>query len=408
LAGLCCARALQRAGHTVQVYEASDGVGGRVRTDVVEGFRLDRGFQVLFTAYPAIQQEFDLPALRLRPFDPGALLLKDGRRETLIDPYRRPSQLLAMAAASFFGISDKLKIAKLRGLLTGLTIEEIFQLPDTTLETYLRDFGFSDEFLNNFIRPFYGGIFLERDLQTSARMFAFVFKMLAEGDTAVPEMGMGALGEQMAAALAPGTLHLNTAVEALIRQGERVTGLRLANGQRVEADVVVLATEADEAARLTGQEIPLVPRASTCLYFVVPKPLYPEPLLLLFADPDSLVNNAAQLTNVAPSYAPPGQHLLSATVLGIPELSDEALARRVMAELAGRFPEANPSEWRLLRVYRIRWSQYAQPAGVWQRLPKPQTAVPGLVLAGEMTVSSSLHGALVSGQQAAALVESAG
>lgn len=405
LAGLCCARRLQRAGHTAHVYEASDGVGGRVRTDIVEDFKLDRGFQVLFTAYPAIQEELDLESLRLHSFDPGAILYWNERRELLADPFRVPSQMLAAATSPLFSFGDKLKVARLRNDLMGLSVEQIFALPDKPLEAYLRDLGFTSDFLDNFIRPFYGGIFLERDLVTSARMFAFVFKMLAEGSTALPENGMGALGQQLAEGLTEGSLRLNSPVVELMQSNGRITGVKLADGQTVEADAVVVATEADVAASLTGLDIPTERRAVTCLYFALPEPLYDEKLLLLFTKPGSLVNNAALLTNIAPSYAPSGQHLLSVSVLGEPESDDAALAAAVKAELAGVLTDAHADSWRLLRVYRIRWAQFAQPAGIWERLPAPETRLPGLVLAGEITVSSSLHGALMSGQKAADIVD---
>ena len=403
LSGLCCARTLQRAGVDAQIYEASDGVGGRVRTDVVDGFQLDRGFQVMFTAYPAVRQELDLNALRLKAFDPGALVDWNGQRYVLGDPFRMPSQALASALSPLFGLGDKLNVAKLRTRLMGMTLDEIFTMPDTTMGEYLRAFGFSEAFLDRFIRPFYGGIFLERNLETSAAMFAFVFKMLSEGQTALPEAGLGAMGEQIAADLLPGTLRLNQRVVELLRNGERVTGIRLEDGRTIEAGSVIIATEADAAAHLTGLTLPTAARASTTLYFAVPEAFYKEKLIVLFTEPGTLVNNAQLITNVAPSYAPPGQHLLAATVLGESPLPDAELAARVSGEIAAHFPKANAADWRLLRIYRIRWAQFAQTSGIFTTLPKAHTDTPGLILAGEITASSSLHGALVAGQKAALL-----
>lgn len=403
LAGLCCARTIQRAGHHAQVFEASDGVGGRVRTDSVEGFLLDRGFQVLFTAYPAIRQEIDLDALDLKMYDPGALICWQGRRYTVVDPLRRPSHALSTALSPLFDWSDKLNVAKLTALLARMSVEEIFRIPDCTTEAYLRDFGFSNAFLDRFIRPFFGGIFLETGLETSARMFAFLFKMLGEGQTAVPAQGMGALPQQLAAGLAPGTLHLNSPVRELVRQGDRVAGVRLEDGQIVEGDRVVLATPFDVSARLGGLNLPATWRASTEVCFALSEPLYRERLLTLFTEPGRRVNHCAMVSNVAPSYAPAGQHLLSCTLLGDVQDSDEELDRQVRAELAPHFPQSDTASWRLLRVQRVRWAQFAQPTGVWEQLPNPRTLRPGLILAGEITVSSSLHGALVSGQRAAGL-----
>ncbi|MCS6776197.1 MAG: NAD(P)/FAD-dependent oxidoreductase [Chloroherpetonaceae bacterium] len=400
LSGLCCARTLQRAGVEAHIYEASDGVGGRVRTDTWEGFLLDRGFQVLFTAYPAIREEMDLDALRLQAFTPGAIICRASEKHMLVDPRRAPAHLLAAAMSPLMSVSDKLRAFQLAMTIGKRTVPEIFTMEDQTLGAYLQKSGFSGMFLDQIVRPFFGGIFLERQLETSVRMFAFVFKMLSEGDTAVPEAGMGALGQQLADSLAPGTLHLNSPVEALLWQGERITGIRLQDGTEIIADRVVLATQADVAARLMGREFPVHWRTSTTAYFALPEPLDTGKLLVLFPEAQ-YINHAVMMSNVAPSYAPPGQHLLSVTLLGQTDLPDEEIVRRITTDLLLSFPEARPDTWRLLRIYRIPWAQFAQPAGIWEQLPDADTGIPGLILAGEITQSSSLHGALTAGRVAA-------
>ncbi len=408
LSGLCCARTLHRAGVEAHIYEASDGVGGRVRTDIVQNYRLDRGFQVLFTAYPAVQQELDLKELNLQYFDAGAVVCWKGERYVLGDPMRQPTQLLESALSPLIPLRDKLNVLRLRNDIRKVTEKEIFDFPDMAMEDYLREFGFTDKFLNRFIRPFFGGIFLDYSMQTSVRMFGFIWKMLVEGRTAVPEKGMGAIPRQIAKGLPPETIHLESPVVELLREEGRVTGIRLEGGETVEADVVIIATDAQVAARLTGLRLPIEHRSATCLYFALPKPPASTKSIVLFAEPNlhaegqPLVNNAAILTNVAPSYATKGKCLLSVTVLGNLNLSDEELARRAKGEIAPHFEGCHPDQWQLLKVYRIPWAQFRQPTGVFDRLPKTETGIPGLILGGEITVSSSLHGALVAGQQAAA------
>ncbi|HET8840959.1 MAG TPA: FAD-dependent oxidoreductase, partial [Ktedonobacteraceae bacterium] len=190
LAGLTCARELVREGQRVLVLEASEQVGGRVRTDIHEdGYRLDRGFQVLFTAYPAAKRHLNFVNLKQRLFKPGALLVRDGRLHALADPLREPSRILSDALNPLLSATDKLRVMLLRAQLGGLSAAEIFAgkgLPegkDESTEAYLRRLRFSETgFIAHFARPFFGGIFLDRSLSTSARMFQFTFKMLATGD----------------------------------------------------------------------------------------------------------------------------------------------------------------------------------------------------------------------------------
>jgi phytoene dehydrogenase-like protein len=410
LSGLCCARTLQRAGVEAHIYEAGDGVGGRVRTDIVSNCRLDRGFQVLFTAYPAVQQELDLDALNLQYFNSGAIVYWRGESYNLGDPIKQPSQLLESAVSPLITIPDKLRVLRLRRDLRRVTVQEIAEYPDMPMEEYLREYGFSNKFINRFIRPFFAGIFLDYGLQTSVRMFGFVWKMLIDGRTAVPEKGMGAIPRQIATGLTPDSVHLNSPVVELRREAGRVTGLRLEGGESVDADAVVVATDASVAAGLTGLRLPAEARGTTCLYFLLPKPLNSNKSLLLFAEPNPhsegppIVNNATMMSSVAPSYAAKGKHLLSVSVLGDSRLSNDELARRAKGEIAPHFPGCNPDAWQLIQVYRIPWAQFRQPTGIFDRLPATETETPGLFLAGEITVSSSLNGALVSGQRAAAAV----
>lgn len=404
LSGLCCARTIQRAGGTAEIYEASDGVGGRVRTDSQDGFLLDRGFQVLFPSYPAIRQEIKLDALNPQAFDPGAIVCHEDNRYPIADPLRKPSLAFASATAPLFRFKDKLLVAKLTAKIASMSVEQIFRMTDKPMGVYLRQFGFSETFLDRFMRPFFAGIFLEKEMATSVRMFAFVYKMISQGQTALPAEGMGAIPAQIAADLEPNTLHLHSPVRELIRSGERVTGIRLEDGTAINADCVVIATPADTTAQLTGLPIPVRWRTSLTAYFALSESLHSHKMLLLFPKSDSFVNDAAIVSNVVPSYAPKGEHLLSTTIIANPDVyTDAEIALLVRQQFAPYFPKSQPENWRLMKVYRNRWAQFAQPAGIWSDLPSPRTGVPGLILAGEITQSSSLHGALAAGQRAAGL-----
>ena len=186
LAGLCCARKLQEKGVSFAILEASDGVGGRVRSDRVDGYVLDRGFQVLLTAYPEAQRELDYARLDLKKFTPGAFSWYGGRMNKLIDPWRTSDAWWEALRSDFATLGDKLRMARLRRRVTGQSIGEIFKDSDRATKDALESDGFSKELIHHFFRPFLGGILLDGELKSSSRMFEFVFKMLAEGDTAVP------------------------------------------------------------------------------------------------------------------------------------------------------------------------------------------------------------------------------
>ncbi len=413
LAGLTCAKALVEAGHEVRVIEASDHVGGRVRTDhSPDGFLLDRGFQVFFTAYPAARRNLDYSALRFKKFTPGAVIIRDGQWREVADPRRRPFTMGKTLSNPLLSFGDKLRTLRLASYARRRKEHDIFfgKLPGKAFkgadrsayqELKRRHFR-EDGFIANFARPFFGGIFLDRSLETSARMMLFTLKMLASGDIVIPEQGIGAITDQLAAALPPGALKLETRVEGIVEADGRAVGVTLTGGEEVQGEAVVIATDAPSAQRLINRELPSEPVSATCLYFSTTESLYKGPKLLLNASLDAFVNNVVQISNVSPAYAPKGQHLLSVTVPGAPELGDAELIARCREEMAPWFPGKDLSKLRHLATYRIRFAQFRQPPDIFAHLPSSAVSgVGGLFLAGEYTSSSSIHGAMLSGEQAA-------
>ena len=164
LSGLTAAKMLRRSGVETLILESSDAVGGRARTDVVEGFKLDRGFQVFLTAYPEAEKHLDYPRLKLNRFEPGSLIWVGDQFQSLVDPWRRPSQVFNTAFSQVGSLSDKLRIALLRRNVSAGTLDDLFQREDQTSLAFLRDFGFSENMIKRFLRPFFGGVFLDADL----------------------------------------------------------------------------------------------------------------------------------------------------------------------------------------------------------------------------------------------------
>ena len=412
LAGLTCAKMLAERGQRVLVLEAADQVGGRVRTDFHEdGYRLDRGFQVLFTSYAAAARHLDFDKLKQRVFEPGAVLVKNGKQYEIADPLRDPSRLLTSIVNPLISPVDKARTLALVAQVTRLSTRDIFagkgqpDEKDETTEAYLRRLGFSNKgFIDSFIRPFYGGIFLDRSLHTSARMFQFTFKMLAEGNIILPAEGIQSIPEQLASALPEGSVRFRAKVDEVLVSNNRVTGVRLEGGEQVDTEQVVIATQSTIAEKFVQKSLPTQGVSTVCLYFAGNEQLYKQRKILLNTAPDAYVNNAVLLTNIAPTYAPPRKHLLSVTVLGNPAEDDEVIAQRSLKEMAGWFPNAHLNSWQLLAVYRIPFAQFAQPVGVFDTLPDNTTSVDGLHLAGEYTQSSSIQGAMHSGEYAARAV----
>src|SRR5260370_11960286 len=320
LAGLCCARELQAKGVSFQILEASDGIGGRVRTDEVDGFLLDRGFQVLFTAYPEAKLCLDYSRLDLNPFFPGILSWYAGRMNKLLDPWRMPGAWKEAVQSAFGTLADKLRIARLRSRLRRTSIEEIFRRPERSTKEALASEGFSNEMIHHFFRPFLGGILLDGELKSSSRMSEFVLKMMSEGDASLPAGGMGAIPTQLSEKFPAATVRLNTRVEAL-HENE----LNLAGGETLRARATVIAAEGPSAAHLVGEVEP-ASRSVTCFYFAADESPVAEPILLLNGDGAGPINNFAVVSLVAPTYAPAGKHLVSVSVFGIQQLTSARFA----------------------------------------------------------------------------------
>jgi phytoene dehydrogenase-like protein len=397
LAGLCCARSLQEKNVSFQILEASDGIGGRVRTDEVEGYLLDRGFQVLLTAYPEAKRVLDYERLNLRAFAPGAISWYAGRMNKLIDPWRTPGAWKEALKSEFGTFGDKLRIAGLRRRLRKSSIEEIFARPDRSTKEALESAWFSEQMIHRFFRPFLGGILLDGELKSSSRMYEFVFKMLSEGDVAVPSRGMGAIPAQLAEKLPVESVRLNAQVEEL-RENE----VKLTSGETLRAPVIVVATEGPSAARLVGIPEP-ASRSVTCFYYAAEEPPVKEPLLFLNGDGAGPVNNFAVISQVAPSYAPAGKHLVSTTVLGMHKLTDVQLSGFIIAQMKNWFGKV-ASSWQFLRGYYLTHAQPQQFPGALEPPQRPVQVRPGIYICGDHRDNASIQGAMVSGRRAAEAV----
>jgi phytoene dehydrogenase-like protein len=400
LSGLVCARHLAREGKTVTLFERESEVGGRVRSVREDGYTFDRGFQVLFTAYPAAKRELDYEALDLRSFRPGAYLARPDERSILSDPLRDPGALVESATNTEVSFGDKLRTLRLRRRLSKVDTEELFSGGDQTIQAALLERGFSEKFIENFAAPFYGGITLDRSLSSSAATFAYTFSILSRGRIAIPADGMGAITEQLADSARTAGVTIETD-----REVESVDGATVStDGESVSADAVVVATDPKRARELTGvSSIPTEASGCVTQWYSSTTALDSGKRLVLNVADDA-PNHVVHHTEVAPEYAPAGETLLSATFLGEPDESDDELATRTRETLTSWYPERSFDSLSLLHTDRIPFSQFAQPPGFYTTLPDTRDPERGVYLAGDYTEWSSIQGALKSGRVAAEAV----
>jgi phytoene dehydrogenase-like protein len=389
MAGLAAALTAHDKGKDVLVVEASDGVGGRVRTDESDGFLLDRGFQILLTAYPVAQRVLDYDALDLRRFQPGALIQTGSGQHRLGDPLRRYEDLVETAKAPVGSPTDKLRLLGwLRKVRTG-TVDDVWRAGECTTAVRLSDLKFSEQFIDSFLRPLFAGITLDPELAVTSRFTEFVFRMLSEGYGAVPSRGMGQIGSQLADRLPEGAIWFNSPVESVDEHS-----VTLASGETVDAEAVVVATDMDSAEKLVGTPA-LGWNGVTTWWFAADSPPYQDPILFLNGTGSGAINNVAVLSNVSPHYAPADKALIAASSPGQSSTADE---RQVRDELTSWFgPEV--ADWELLRVDAIERSQPRHLPG--EAVPAPVKLESGIWVAGDHRQNPSINGALQSGRAAA-------
>ena len=396
LAGLACARRLTQSGIACTVLEGSNDVGGRVRTDRVEGFQLDRGFQVFLTGYQEARTTLDYHSLGLKPFYPGALVRYAGQFHRMSDPLRRPQDVVRSLLGPIGSLADKFRMLSLRrDALEHRLCSKVGGPSRSTLEV-LPAYGFSEAMQARFFRPFLSGVFLEQALSTPGWIFELVWAAFSRGAVALPRDGMGAIAHQLAAALPAGTIRLGSPVN-------RIEGasLVLESGEHLAGDALVIATDFATAAQLRGERAPLgASRESTSLYFDAPAPPIRGPWLVLNGDVEGPVRTLCVLSEVAPSYAPPGRALVSVSLSDRLDAPAGNLPQAVRIFLRAWFG-SGVDAWRHLRTDRIRNALspvdllQGHDGAVSPRLDE------GLYLCGDYRESGTFDGALLSGRKAA-------
>lgn len=397
LAGLCCALHLMERGVDFVLLEADERVGGRIKTDILDGFRLDCGFQIFLTSYPEAKKILDYKALGLRSFTPGALVRFGGNFHYVADPFRRPFDAIAGIFSPVGSLIDKFRVGLLRESVVDGRWQDRFREKETTTLESLGESGFSSKIVERFFRPFLGGVFLESDLTTSSRFFRFVFRMFSLGESTLPAEGMEAIPKQIAARLPEDSIRLGAKVVRIEANGVEIEG-----GEFIEGAAVVVAAEGHAAARLLGQKFDGEWNGTTCIYFAADEAPEYKPILILNGEGSGPINNICFPANVAPSYSPSGKALISVTLIGAghpPEETVRAVRGQLTEWYGGRV-----DEWEHLRTYEIPFALPRHDAGALSEPERPVRVRRGVYVCGDHRDNASIQGAMVSGRRAAEAV----
>jgi phytoene dehydrogenase-like protein len=395
LAGLNCARYLEKNKVSYIIAEASRHIGGRIKTDLDRGFLLDRGFQVLQTAYPIALELEKEHGLKLNRFPPGVMIRLGNRFYTLADPRRMPRYIYETMFAPVGTIWDRIRLARLAHRVSRGSVENLFKKTESTTIRFLRANGFSEQMIRSFFVPFFGGVCLDHHLNASSLVFKFVFRLFASGDAALPDRGMQEIPQKIARPIP--TYKILT--------GKRVVGIdqrqvAFEDGQLMRARAVVLATEGPETQRLLGKNSSIDSLSETCLYYSTKNLPLKQPFLILNGNEEGPINNISFPSMIAPTYAPPGRHLVSVVVLGLPDMEETILESLVRAQLIRWFgPMAK--QWQHLRTYFINHALPNQSPPIADPTVPQKPVRPGLYICGELGSLPGIHWALLSGHYAA-------
>jgi protoporphyrinogen oxidase len=391
ISGLIAARVLEEHGLSGTIIEATDRLGGRVKTDVVDGYNLDHGFQVLLTAYPAAKKYLDFDTLALQEFLPGSAIFKNGKQKIIGDPLRNLSLLIPTLFSEIGTVNDKLKILALNRRLKKKSIQNIFAEKEQTTHVYLENIGFSETIITDFFIPFFSGIFLENKLDTSSRMFEFVYKMFGEGNAALPKDGIQAIPKQLFEKLKSTTIIFNTKVKS-VENGS----IKLESGETLKSNFTIIATQASGLVSNLKNQATLWKSCDT-LYFEVAKREIKKPLIGLIAMHNALINNIFYHTSLQTS-ATATKELLSVTVIDRQNLTNKQLVTGVQKELKEL---CNIDSCTFIKQYNIPMALPNLQDIQYEMLPSETRLTETIFLAGDTQLNGSLNAAMIAGERAA-------
>ncbi len=391
ISGLVAAQVLENHGISPVIIDADDRVGGRVKTDIVKGFQLDRGFQVLLSSYSAAKKYLDYKSLDLQSLKAGSCVFVGGKQCFFGDPLRDLSLFIPTLFSPLGTLGDKLKIAKLNFHLQKKTIDKIFEDREITTKEYLIAKGFSKKIIKNFFAPFFNGIFLESELYNSSRMFEFVFKMFGEGLALLPKGGIEEISKQLINKLKKTKIQFNT-LASNVKDKE----ITLSDGKKIKTDYTIIATEPTNLVEgLKNQKVDW--KSCQNLYFTCYQRVYKKAFIGLIANPVCLINNVFYPTSV-PTNNKGENELISVTVVKDHGLPDKKLIEMVKNELK---KECKIEGVSFLKLYSIPKALPNLNNIQYDVYPSETKVKDGIFLAGDVLLNGSLNAAILAGEKAA-------
>lgn len=388
ISGIIAALELESAGLKPIIYEKQDRLGGRVRTDYIDGYPFDRGFQVLLTAYPEAQRYLDYEELDLQAFLSGSRVYYQGKTVRIGDPLSSATFWLDGLDPTLSTLKDKVKTLQLSMRLKSKPLTAIFSKEETSALQYLQGLGFSERVIERFFKPFFGGIFLETELRTSSRLFEFLFKMFGNGNSVIPRGGMQKISDQLTSRLKNTKILTDTPVKS-VQPGS----ITLADGKSISSSHTIIATDLNHLNRSTES---VKWKRSINYYFEVDTPNYTDKIITLSANPDRLINNYYYPTNLIPH--PEGKTILSTTVINDRGLSEAAMLDKIKAELK---ETGVKGALRLITSYDIPYS-LPETTDIQFELTADKIVLDsGVYNCGDHTMMGSLNAAMYSGRYVA-------
>ncbi len=395
VAGLACARVLQQNNLSYMILESTDQLGGRIQTDLVDGFQLDHGFQVIQTGYPDIAQNLDLKALQLHNFPAGVAVHYNGKFHIIADPRHHPRHLLSTLSSPLGNFNDRLCMLKLAYQVIRQPLAKIFDEPEEKTIDFLQRSGFSNQFIRSFFVPFFAGACLDRNINASSRVLKYIFRIFATGDAALPARGMAQIPQQIARSLAPNAIHFNSKVTH-IDEGT----VTLDNGKTITGRHIVVATPEPVLPDLLPVEQIRKSVSESCLYYASDwTPPLKEPFLILNGDDRGPVNNIAFPSLVAPEYAPAGKTLIAVVVVDETFVSRDDLESLVRNQCHEWFGAA-VNGWEHLRTYRIEHALPDQSPPTHNPYDLAPSFNKNITICGEYQSLPGLQWAIMSGDMA--------